>query len=205
MATAPTANDLTRQQLDELDALLQRMLSMPAGSGDSLGATPAPAINWRNDTPGPTLSVVPHVSAPLPRPAEPEPFASARQPAPAAPAPEPSVPIEEFKFTPSPAPSVERKATPYPSPSRPAPTPAAASMPSIPGEPVPWPLLPLVGLNWVVDRVLGLCGPPGLILRSAFGKNLLGLIGIGLLAYTTAHIASGLGWLTLPFPLPWPK
>ena len=29
MATAPSPNDLTRQQLDELDALLQKMLSVP--------------------------------------------------------------------------------------------------------------------------------------------------------------------------------
>ena len=29
MATAPSPNDLTRQQLDELDALLQRMLALP--------------------------------------------------------------------------------------------------------------------------------------------------------------------------------
>jgi hypothetical protein len=36
----PSPNDLTRQQLDELDALLQRMLSLPIGSGMS-GASPA--------------------------------------------------------------------------------------------------------------------------------------------------------------------
>jgi hypothetical protein len=49
MATAPSPNDLTRQQLDELDALLQRMLSVPipsdavpaAGGGREAPAGPA--------------------------------------------------------------------------------------------------------------------------------------------------------------------
>src|SRR2546423_85779 len=40
MATAPSPNDLTRQQLDELDALLQRMLSLPLNPPDAV--TPGP-------------------------------------------------------------------------------------------------------------------------------------------------------------------
>ncbi len=60
MATTPSANDLTRQQLDELDLLLQRMLSSP----NSTQSRPAPvptsplpqppellAPNWRMDPP----------------------------------------------------------------------------------------------------------------------------------------------------------
>jgi hypothetical protein len=42
MATAPSANDLTRQQLDELDALLQRMLSVPLATDAQPGSS-APA------------------------------------------------------------------------------------------------------------------------------------------------------------------
>jgi hypothetical protein len=41
MATAPSPNDLTRQQLDELDALLQKMLALPLnppGPSDSTGS-----------------------------------------------------------------------------------------------------------------------------------------------------------------------
>ncbi len=66
-------------------------------------------------------------------------------------------------------------------------------------------LWPLVGLNWTVDRLLGLFGPPGWLLRSAFGKNVLGLTGIGLLLYTAAHIAEKQGFVSFPVDLPWPK
>ena len=42
MATMPSPNDLTRQQLDELDALLQRMLSLPLNKPEP----PAPAVSY---------------------------------------------------------------------------------------------------------------------------------------------------------------
>ena len=45
-----------------------------------------------------------------------------------------------------------------------------------------------------------LFGPPGWLLRSGFGKYLLGLTGIGLLVYTGAHIAQQYGWVSLPVP-----
>ena len=44
MATLPTPNDLTRQQLDELDALLQRMLSLPLNKSESVKIPPAPPL-----------------------------------------------------------------------------------------------------------------------------------------------------------------
>jgi hypothetical protein len=44
MTTAQSANDLTRQQLDELDALLQKMLALPLNAPDSpASAASAPA------------------------------------------------------------------------------------------------------------------------------------------------------------------
>src|SRR5437016_6247432 len=100
MATAPSANDLTRQQLDELDALLQRMLTLPMNASEAGAAAPLPAAtNWRIDPPGPVFAAAPHLIAPpLPlereRPVEPEPLAApvARLPVPAVPPPEPSVP-----------------------------------------------------------------------------------------------------------------
>ena len=206
MATAPTANDLTRQQLDELDALLQRMLTLPVHSPEAnASSTPAPAAtNWRMDSSGPALSAAPHLSAPpLPiervRMPEPPPLAApvVRAASTNVPEPEPAFPVIV------PAPPVERRPAPARA-ARPAYI-APAARPSHRGESVPFGLLPLVALNWTVDSILGLCGPPGWILRSGFGKNLLGLLGVGLLAYTTAHIASEQGWLTLPFPLPWPR
>lgn len=59
---SPSPNDLTRQQLDELDSLLQRMLSLPLSAPPEGGpvAVPAPPMpevpaepsgNWRNDAP----------------------------------------------------------------------------------------------------------------------------------------------------------
>src|SRR5947209_8014859 len=43
LATAPSPNDLTRQQLDELDALLQRMLSLPLDAPSAAGPAPPAA------------------------------------------------------------------------------------------------------------------------------------------------------------------
>lgn len=60
MATTPSANDLTRQQLDELDLLLQRMLSSPNATQPRpvpMPTSPLPlppellAPNWRMDSP----------------------------------------------------------------------------------------------------------------------------------------------------------
>jgi hypothetical protein len=76
MSTPPSPNDLTRQQLDELDDLLQRMLTLPVS-----GATPTPdpepveaplpevpavpSGNWRSDPP--TLAKSPYLAEPSPR------------------------------------------------------------------------------------------------------------------------------------------
>src|SRR5436309_15988781 len=99
MATAPSPNDLTRQQLDELDALLQRMLSLPLnppevpnpgaytpgspnpGPSIPIPAPPLPDIpvppavkNWRVDPPAPAPAPVPHLlAAPVPEPPPPNP------------------------------------------------------------------------------------------------------------------------------------
>lgn len=44
MATPPNPNDLTRQQLDELDALLQRMLALPLNKVEA--STPLPSTDF---------------------------------------------------------------------------------------------------------------------------------------------------------------
>jgi hypothetical protein len=66
-------------------------------------------------------------------------------------------------------------------------------------------LLPLVAVNGAYDAATRLLGPPGWLLRSWLGKNLLGLAGVGLLVYTAAHLATEAGWVQLPFPVPWPR
>jgi hypothetical protein len=182
MAAAPTANDLTRQQLDELDALLQRMLSLPNASEP---AAQAPALR---------LTTVVEAPAPPPKPFAFEP--------PPAPPPEPTTPIIERKVV---APSAQIRAMPLPAAPRPA-APAPASEPETPSHaPVSFFLWPLVGLNWLFDAICGLFGPPGWVIRSGLGKNLLGLAGIGLLLWSVAHTGTTQGWFTLPFPVPWPK
>jgi hypothetical protein len=74
MATTPSPNDLTRQQLDELDTLLQRMLALPLNKPEpSVPYSPPPplpevpvspvatarpaATNWRSDTPSSTAKL----------------------------------------------------------------------------------------------------------------------------------------------------
>jgi hypothetical protein len=116
MSTAPSPNDLTRQQLDELDALLQRMLALPlnppeqepapvAHAPGSPGLTspgspeppailapplpevpPAVARNWRIDPPAPVPVSAPHL---LPEPVADDPPVSSTPP----PAPLPVQPV----------------------------------------------------------------------------------------------------------------
>lgn len=189
MATAPSANDLTRQQLDELDSLLQRMLSLPLSPAEKPAA---PAAAW-NDAASLGQAPAMRLTAPPMPPQEPP-----------LPDPEPATPIIERRVV---APSVQIRTTPLPQAPRPAAPPVPSAQPSAESrrEPVPFLLWPLVALNWLFDRLVGLFGPPGWILRSGFGKNLLGLAGIGLLVYTAAHVGVQMGFFTLPIPLPWPR
>lgn len=204
MATAPSPNDLTRQQLDELDALLQRMLSVPLAPPDTpmpaaFGRIDAPPLppTWRIDPPAPTAAAsLPHlVLAEPPSSAKIEPVPPPPKPAPA-PEPKPAA------KAPPPAP-----AKPQPAPA-PAPKPVVTAAPLTPvpsAPPVPFALLPLVALNVAFDAACGLLGPVGRLLRSAFLRHVYGLTGLALLAYTVAHVAQAQGWIALPVELPWPQ
>jgi hypothetical protein len=218
MATAPSPNDLTRQQLDELDTLLQRMLSLPLNPADGGTPTPAPATSWRVDPPAPAAAPAPHIAAP-PLPPDP-PMARApvvaepiRPPRPA-PMPPPNPPATTGAFNPAPPPRAPAPPAAVPEPRFEPPSPFEEMAPVRPepaavreeeSSPVPVALWPLVALNWTVDLLLGLLGPPGRFLRSGIGKYLLGLAGLALLIYTAAHVADEKGWLTPPFPVPWPR
>lgn len=130
MAVSPSPNDLTRQQLDELDALLQRMLSLPISQPEPAVAFPPPpplpdlppvptrtsaksvpadqpAANWRTDTP--TAAKIPHLT-PAPEPAAAfHPPAVPFPPAPPRGTPTPSAPPAPRLFNPppeAPAPTV---------------------------------------------------------------------------------------------------
>jgi hypothetical protein len=147
MATAPSPNDLTRQQLDELDALLQRMLSvplapadtpMPAGmpparNGDSAGGPPLPPL-WRVDPPSPTAGASsPHIAIHEPPPVAPK---LEVQQAPLPPAPPPPVPISTVSPPPLPA------SAPKPVAVAPAPTPAPKPPAPKVAPPVVYPPVP---------------------------------------------------------------
>jgi hypothetical protein len=75
--------------------------------------------------------------------------------------------------------------------------------PTIAGN-VPSLLMPLVAFNQALHIALGKLGLAGRIIRSGFGKNLLALAGLGLLAFTFVKIAQLLGWVTHSTNLPWP-
>ncbi len=117
MATLPTPNDLTRQQLDELDALLQRMLSLPLNKTDSVKVPPAPPLpvpEMPVPSNRPSVSLWRADAAPAPRSpyiaAEPEP-AVAFTPSFAAVA----EPVEAIAYTGGPGTlrGVDAPATPY--------------------------------------------------------------------------------------------
>lgn len=207
MATSTQSpNDLTRQQLDELDDLLQRMLSLPLNPPEPFAPTP-PAQTYTPPMPtsAPIVRESP-VAAPAPRVFTP-------------PAPEPQE--SPFVFTPTPAPVPTHAPRPAPAPASiptPAPMPAPAidwpdsasarTLPAAPPaarpEPLPFLFAPFVAFNAVLNWTLGLFGFPGRVLRSGFVKSLFGLAGIGLLAYTGLKVAQIHGLVSLPQELPWP-
>ncbi len=136
MATAqPSPNDLTRQQLDELDALLQRMLSVPTSPGD---ATPPVAA------PTPTPTYVP-VATPAPAPrleftAAPPAYPALFSPPPPSSLPQPFSPPQPVAPAPLPQPipqPVIRRPEPVPPPPvfTPPPPPREVAEPPEPPEP----------------------------------------------------------------------
>jgi hypothetical protein len=296
MANAPSPNDLTRQQLDELDALLQRMLALPAAKpadppapptplpmpepapAPAAEVPPAPPDEWRTDRPsGPPRS--PHLAEAPTAPPEPadvfEAVARAPQAEPVGFAPTPAEPVRPTPGPVAPEPAVSfsygpplsfaptlppTPAVPFSPPEHIAPgrlfgpptpdtgvrppdaapasfdpvplnssreasspiipdfgpldlpdvqppaavladaPPAPADVDAAPG--VPFLLWPLFAVNWVLEQVLGLFGPPGQALTSPGMKHLLGGVGVLLLIAAGAWTANGMGWIQLPIAVP---
>ncbi|VTR90883.1 unnamed protein product [Gemmata massiliana] len=220
MATAPSPNDLTRQQLDELDALLQKMLMVPLAPAEAPVSPPMtqPPLppSWRVDAPAsvpaPSLAHLavnePPATLKFEAPVAPTPIAKAPAPVPtpaAPPQPAPT-PAPMVKVTPAPTKAPTPKPTPAPQPKAPPlPAPPTALTPVPAAPPVPFVFLPLVALNGLFDSICGMFGPLGRLFRSGFIKNLLGFAGLGLIVYTVIHVAQIQGWVSLPVVLPWPK
>ena len=128
MATAPSPNDLTRQQLDELDALLQKMLSVPMPA-----ETPMPTASL----PAAPLPTVPRVAPPVDPPLPPHWRVDP-----------PPVPSDAGAFVPhlalvEPPSSVSLKPAPAPEPA-PAPTAPPAPAPKIAPAPKPAATAPVI-------------------------------------------------------------
>jgi hypothetical protein len=213
MATAPSPNDLTRQQLDELDALLQRMLAVPltdtplpplpppAARAAALADPPPLPPSWRTDPPLPASGAsIPHLAL-----VDPPSSPTLKFEPPPAPKPAPAPVPKPVPAAAAPAPKPAPAPLPLPLPLPPAPKPAAAIAPAPDAPPVPYALLPLVAVNAVFDAACGAFGPLGRVFRSGFFKHLYGLAGLGLIAYTAARVAQVQGWVTLPVTLPWPR
>jgi hypothetical protein len=205
----------TRQQLDELDALLRRMLDVP----ESAAAAPAPPEGPPAPPPGPAVSYrVIQQAAPSPpgadAPPEEEqwvPLRSAWQPSPHTwgPLAESWQQAQAGRGTPAP-PRVE---APPPPPAPPAregaipppiirpvsgfvqrlPEPTGPEAPG--GPPVSRWLLPLVWCNRAFDALTAPLGAPGRWLRGRTGRAVLGAVGLVCLAAAVARaVADGIGW-----------
>jgi hypothetical protein len=234
MATTPTPNDLTRQQLDDLDALLQRMLSVPIGptaAAPTATIEPAPTLTARLDPPQP-VARTPHVApsivmaeAPVIYETRVDTRSFARPEAVPTPGPvlfgaveqrAASVTVEPTPTTayeppvdPEPNITVEPPAVTF---QRAVELPAGIDESAIPLQvaieaPLPEPIFaprqqvpivawPVYGVNRILEGCLNLFGPPGELMTTAPVKWILGLTGLGLLAFAGAWTARGLGWVT---------
>lgn len=63
---------------------------------------------------------------------------------------------------------------------------------------LPWPLLPLQAVNWVLEMAFGLFGPVGQAFTSPLGKNVLAFLGFLLIAASAVWCTQGLGYIKLP-------
>ncbi len=184
----PSALDQpTRQQLDELDELMQRMLALPVGGGDE------PVLASQNNS---STTALPSS----------EPLAPAVQSeldvglVPGEPAPAPPI-FEEFRFDPPP---VRRPVIAREEPSREVEhrieeeTPAPLVAPTVRTTVMiaVWWLQPLLWCNQIYDRCMSQFGPLGSWMRGVRVRTWLGWTGLLLLFGTGAWVAvDWIGWI----------
>jgi hypothetical protein len=122
-------------------------------------------------------------------------------PAPMAFAPSPLLPVERAKFAPHLEAPVEMRAASPESISfdyfklaelaaKPDETPQSPSLSVV--------LWPLFALNWLLENMLKLFGPPGEMLTRPVMKNCLGVAGLLLLIAAGLWASQGQGWVALP-------
>jgi hypothetical protein len=169
MATTTAGSSLpTRQQLDEIDTLLRRMLSLPALGTD---AEPPAATAYAP----PTIREIPPVTPPAPG----DPVVHSwrvewPQAAPPAPVPQATPAVAAWG---APATTPYARAVPAGPAPAPGPTFVEQPPPSQLAPPMPAYLWPAVVVNWVFDALSYLLGPLGSWLRGG-GRPVLGWVGI---------------------------
>lgn len=188
----------TKQMLDELDALMEKMLALPVTDPEEAAPFPAEVVKPPSLTPtlSATLTMLPPpaaapVSIPEPEPSHPvtnPPHLSMPASLPIEPAAPPSLSI--------PVPEPEPLTNEIEPPSRMAELePLLAEVPA-PGTPVTtqWVYLPLLWLNQGFDRVATSLGL-GTALRGPAGRMVLGMSGIALMLAAGAWLLKDwLGW-----------
>jgi hypothetical protein len=219
MATSsPPAGNSMRQQLDELDALLQRMLTLPVTQTDD-GEPTAPTNGMSEKPPAPPKGgprlVLLDGSAPVPTPQSPPPAtwdahwninlnpqqgSSILGPrSPAAAVQPPVFRAETVAFVPSRPEPVPQPPMSMPTPPSDGPVVRTEPLHSPPRRspveaPAPLPLLPFVALNRAFDAVMLCLGTPGQWFCTSAGRNMLGYAGLGVLFASVALAAGWVGW-----------
>ncbi len=164
---ATSAPQPTRQQLDDLDALLQRMLALPVDPSDEPAPPeppPEPEPAYQDTLAAPPGNMI--VADPLPVAMPSRPVLR----------PAPPVPLPVL----NPLPPAERRSPVLPPPDQPR-SPLQALIASRPPQP-PLVLRPILWLNRRFDGLAFGLGTPGRWLRRPVGRTALGILGLLLLA-----------------------
>ncbi len=223
MATSISPNDLTRQQLDELDTLLQRMLALPLNKPEiphpPMVAPPPPLpemppINgmWRTDRADMEVKS-PYFAAPQPEPAmtlshavspsgltRPGPSAFAVIPPPGT-LRGVDAPATPAGFVPIKMNSVSAPAHPFGNVNPfhlPPPATAGVKLQAAAPSRLPVMMWPVFGVNTILEFALKLLGPVGTVVLKPPVKMFLGFAGLALLAAAGAWAAMGMGWVHWP-------
>jgi hypothetical protein len=187
MATRTTKDaslQSTKQMLDELDAMMEKMLALPVNDPEEAAPFPGEVVKAPSLTP--TLSATLTLLEPPARSMPPHPAVNpphltpvAEPPMEQEPAPQPA-PLTNEVTPPSVAPKLEPLLEDIPDPE----TPAATQLV----------YLPLLWINLLFDQATMLL-PGGAWFRTPAGRALLGLIGIVLLGVATGwFLKDWLGW-----------
>jgi len=205
-----TTNDAslqtTKQMLDELDVLMEKMLSLPVNDPDDAPRFPQDVIKPPSWTP--TLSAtLTLLEPPAPGPLTAPPTASSYQSKPEPSSPHPAV--NPPHFAPGPAlpepPPFGHVPVPQPAPLTNQVVPSSVLrdlqplLQEIPEPSTPvttlWIYLPLLWINQAFDGSTTILGPAGALLRSQVFRALLGLSGVALMVLAIAwFLKDWLGW-----------